>query len=201
MRIFLIIVGICFVWLSSAFYVTGHPFTPLLPGDVFIQKTGNTVYLPFLTSVIAGIVVMVCVSLFRKIIPLLQKAPSVIFLVIVISVLTIGWYGYQLRTSLFSCNKEHQVSLDTIIAQSQTVLASHKDGCLQSYSVLTDWNVCTEKAGEVVPVSLQFFIRPLVSNIMMFFREKIKDIEVLKHEHDDRCQGYTELLFFPPDVE
>jgi len=201
MRIFFSIVGICFVWFISTFYVSGHVLTPLLPGDVLIEQTGNSIYLPFLTSIIAGTLVVGSIFLMRKIFPVLSKAPIIIFGTLSIVVVAFIWYGYLLRTKLYVCNGEHQSSLDTLTAQSQTVLANHKGGCMQSYAVLTEWNLCIAKADEVVPVPFQRMLGSIVSGGMMFFREKTKDIDMLKREHDERCEGYTELLFYPPDTE
>lgn len=110
-------------------------------------------------------------------------------------------YGMVYRTSARLCNDSYQGSLDTLTAQSQTVLADHYGGCSASYTLLTDWELCLVQSETTVPVKLRPIIHPLVTNVMLFFREKIKDIAVLQKEHDERCKGYTALIFFPPDVE
>ncbi len=95
----------------------------------------------------------------------------------------------------------HQGSIERLVTQSQTVLADQRSACEQSYAVLTDWGLCTDKADETVPDVLRSILRPAVSNIMMFFREKNKEVDVMKREHDERCKGYIELIFYPPDIE
>lgn len=110
-------------------------------------------------------------------------------------------YGFAYRATAKQCNDNYQSSLDTLTAQSQTVLADHYGGCSASFTLLTDWELCLVQAEASVPVKLRPMIQPWVTNIMLFFREKIKDIAVLKKEHDQRCAGYTPLLFYPPDAE
>ena len=102
---------------------------------------------------------------------------------------------------MIQCTMVHQGSIERLVTQSQTVLADQRDACEQSYSVLTDWSLCADKADETVPDSIRTTLRPIVSAFMMFFREKNKEVDVMKREHDERCKGYSELLFFPPDIE
>jgi hypothetical protein len=123
-------------------------------------------------------------------------------ILILLGILGIGIrYGMLLRQTVRACNLVYQESLDTIAAQSQTVLADHKTSCLKSYALLSEWDSCLTKGNDVVPDTIVAVVSPVVSNVMLFFREKRKDMSVHKYEHDARCKGYTELLFFPPDAE
>ncbi len=127
---------------------------------------------------------------------------KVFITLVILGILGIGIrYGFLLRQTARACNAVYQESLDTIAAQSQTVLADNKTSCINSYSLLTEWDACLTKGKDVVPDTLLPVVDPVVSNVMLFFREKRKDMTVLKKEHDVRCKGYTELIFFPPDAE
>lgn len=127
---------------------------------------------------------------------------KVILLIVVLAIF--GYFSqfvFAYRSSVRACNEANQGSLDTIMAQSQTVLADHYEGCNASYEVVTSWDMCLGRADATVPERWASFIKPLTMNMMMFFREQKKDIKVIKIEHDERCKGYTELMFFPPDAE
>lgn len=127
---------------------------------------------------------------------------KVLAIIIVGSVLAFFlYYAFLYRSSIRLCNEGHQGSLDTLLAQAQTVLADPRSACVTSYELITDWGMCIGSAQSVVPPKLTAYIYPITTNIMMFFREQKKDIEIIKKEHDERCGGYTELLFFPPDAE
>lgn len=110
-------------------------------------------------------------------------------------------YALGLRTRIGVCNVLYQDSLDTIAAQSQAVLSDWHSACTKSYGVITDWDICLAKADLSTPKQLLPWLRPSVSAFMMFFREKNKDIDVLKQEHDEKCRDYTDLMFYPPENE
>jgi len=125
-----------------------------------------------------------------------------LFLIVLLACLAVlSRYGLLYRTSAGLCNDSYQGSLDTLTAQSQTVLADRYGGCSASHRLLTDWDMCLSRAEMSTPMKLRSVLHPAVTNVMLFFREKVKDITVLKKEHDERCTGYTPLLFFPPDAE
>lgn len=127
---------------------------------------------------------------------------KVILLIVVLAV--VGYFSqfvFAYRGGVRACNEANQSSLDTITAQSQTVLADHRLGCNASYEVITSWDLCLAAADSKVPARWASFIKPATINLMMFFREQKKDIHVIKREHDERCKGYSALMFFPPDAE
>lgn len=127
---------------------------------------------------------------------------KVILLIVVLGVFGyFSQFAFAYRGGVRTCNEANQGSLDTILAQSQTVLADRRDGCNASYEVVTSWDLCLIAADSAVPARWASFIKPATMNMMMFFREQKKDITVIKREHDERCKGYSELMFFPPDEE
>lgn len=110
-------------------------------------------------------------------------------------------FALGLRTRIGACNVQYQGSLDTITAQSQTVLSDWHSACTRSYGVITDWDMCLAKADIATPKQLLPWLRPSVSVFMMLLHEKNSDIGVLKQEHDGKCRDYTELMFYPPENE
>lgn len=197
MRTFFIIVSICFVWLSSIFYVSGHMILSSVPGDVLTKIQGNDIYLPFTTSVIIGFIVSICLYFLKDKVYIFHMVPLIVSICLCIGVAIFIGYSLYFRSMWATCNSVHQVSIDTIMSQSQTVLADPYVTCSASYEVLMEWETCLQKSEAGIPVWMTDIVRPFVSSVMMFFREKNKDIEVLKHEHDLRCKDYQALLFFP----
>lgn len=124
-----------------------------------------------------------------------------ITLIVFIGVVIFSFFSFALRLREVSCNVQFEDSLDTIAAQSQTVLSDWSSACTRSYGVLTDWDMCLMQAEQKSPRQILPWIRPVVNTYMMFFREKKKDMSVLKREHDDRCKDYTGLMFYPPEDE
>ncbi len=120
-------------------------------------------------------------------------------IVIVLCFAVFSSYALGFRQRAKACNELYQDSLDTITTQSQTVLADRKGSCTNSFTVITDWDLCLAQAENGSPARLLPWLRPAVSTFMLFFREKKKDIAVLKADHDERCRDYTELIFFPPE--
>jgi len=109
------------------------------------------------------------------------------------------YFGNLMRTGYRSCNVQYQDSLDTIAIQARTVFGDRRGSCLASFNVLSDWDACVAEAEKPVYRPLRMVMKPFITNVMMFFREKSKDTDILKREHDQRCNSYTELMFFPPE--
>lgn len=123
-----------------------------------------------------------------------------LFLLLVLGVLGGAiYYGNQMRQGYRACNELYQDSLDTIAIQARTVFGERRGSCIASLGVLNDWTACVDRAEKPIYGLVRPMLRPIVSNVMMFFREKTKDIDVLKREHDERCKEYSELLYFSPE--
>lgn len=124
-----------------------------------------------------------------------------IFTILVTILSLLLFFGVRLERDHLVCNRQNQDSLDTLMTQSQTVLADRYDICTSSYQLLTDWDMCLSSGERRVPERLRTVVIPVVSNMMMFLREKQKDIVIMKKEHDERCSDYRELLFYSPEYE
>ena len=123
----------------------------------------------------------------------------IVFLLLIFSVFF--YFAFRFRQSAFACSVTYQEALESTESQSQAVFYDHKQSCRSSYQVISDWDSCIVEAEHTIPVQLQSIIRPVVSNYMLFFQEKKKNIDAFKRDHDERCKDYGELLFFPPDAE
>lgn len=124
-----------------------------------------------------------------------------ISLIVFIGVAIFFYFSFALRLREVSCNVQFEDSLGTIAVQSQTVLSDWSNACTRSYGVLTEWDMCLTQAEQHTPRQILRWIRPVVNTYMMFFREKKKDMSVLKREHDDRCKDFAEYMFYPPEDE
>lgn len=107
----------------------------------------------------------------------------------------------RFRQAVRACAAEHQDSLDATVMQSQGALADRQVTCSSSFEEVTAWDLCLMQAGNALPARVRDSVRPVLMNILMFVRDQKKDIGVLKREHDERCKGYPDVMFFPPDVE
>lgn len=107
----------------------------------------------------------------------------------------------RFRQAVRACAAEHQDSLESTVMQSQGALADRQVTCSSSFEEVTAWDLCLVQAGNALPVRARDSVRPALMNIFMFIRDQKKDISVLKREHDERCKGYTDFMFFPPDIE
>jgi len=126
---------------------------------------------------------------------------KILLFIIVIGVISVfGVNAFRLERGARACNLEFQDSMEPGIIRSQTVLADREAGCLTSFTGLTDWDMCLTKAENRVSPRFRVMLRPIVSNLMLFFREKEKDMMMLKREHDERCSDYPDLMFFPPEI-
>lgn len=104
------------------------------------------------------------------------------------------------RVPLQRCASQYESDAQ-INAQSQYLFTNNQVICVQSYETLTQWDLCQNNIHPIIPKVIRSFVSPIVTNFMIFFRDQKMDIDVYKHNHDERCKGYIYLMFYPPGLE
>lgn len=106
-----------------------------------------------------------------------------------------------LRRSYHQCASQYEPDIVTVVQLTQAVFSDKFRSCEESYETLMSWELCRQQSQRFIPIRPRPFIVPLVNDISLFLRDQEKDIEIYKHDHDERCKGYTYLMFYPPESE
>lgn len=125
-------------------------------------------------------------------------------ILIIITLMLLGAGGiffYLIRGPFVRCATQYESEIVTATQTPQTMFADKHRSCTATYETLMQWDVCRQQSKRYIPVVLHPFLVSFVDNISFFLRDQEKDIEFYKRDHDERCKGYSYLLFYPPESE